>query len=185
MTRLWTLLPLLGIAGCAKKPAVKATPPPVTPAPKRTPIPPLTVATGAGSGDKRDPVKKVRLYTIKWQSAALTLAEGVGIQEGRMNAVTGTVYEGQKAKSTFAAETGYAKKATQTLFLKGKVEVRSPQHGAVLRAAKLEWLPNVQRYRATGSVTLSTPTGISGPMPELLATSDLRRFGTPDLFDQR
>lgn len=144
----------------------------------------LNVATTAGGADRRDPEKGVRLYRLDWKSAALTLGRS-GIQEGKMNGVSGTVFESEKPKSTFTATTGYAKKETQTLYLEGRVEVKSPRYRATLRARKLEWLPDVKRYRATGDVTITTPDGISGPMPELLATSDLRRFGTPDMFDRR
>ena len=153
----------------------------------------LNIVTTAGTADRRDPVKDAKLYTISWKSAAITLGRDAKdrgtIKEGTMNAVNGIVYEAEKGvdkpKSTFTADSGYAKKATQTLFLEGRVVVKSPAYNATLKAKKLEWLPDVKRYRATGNVTLTTPTGTSGPMPELLATSDLKRFGTPDLFDKR
>lgn len=144
----------------------------------------MNVATTEGTADWRDPKGDARLYSVAWKSSALTLGRS-GLREGAMNDVSGTVYEADRAKSTFTAKKGYAKRETQTLYLEGQVVVKSPQYQATLRAQKLEWLPDVKRYRATGGVTLSTPTGISGPMPELLATSDLRRFGTPDMFDQR
>ncbi len=186
------LLPACGVllvTGCAKKPASNAKAGTKSGTEKTSGKEPkqeetVNVVTTAGTADKRDPVKNVKLYTISWKGAGLTLGR-TGIQEGKMNGVSGTVYEAEKPKSTFTAETGYAKKETQTLFLEGKVIVKSPAYSATLRARKLEWLPDVKRYRATGDVTLSTPNGISGPMPELLATADLKRFGTPDTFDKR
>ncbi|RYG88284.1 LPS export ABC transporter periplasmic protein LptC [bacterium] len=144
----------------------------------------IPVAMNEGTADRRDPEKNVKLYTVSWQTALLILGRA-GIQEGKMNGVTGTVYQEEKTKSTFAAETGYAKKETQTLYLEGKVVVKSPEYGATLRAEKLEWLPDVKRYRATGNVTLTTPNGAMGPIPVMLATSDLQRVGTPDLFSPK
>lgn len=171
------------VGGCAKKPATLVNS--GTNGPKKPenvePEERLGVVTTAGTADRRDPVKNTKLYTVTWKSSALELARE-GIREGKMNDVGGTVYEEEKAKSTFTADTGYAKKETQTLFLEGRVVVKSPQYRSTLRAKKLEWLPDVKRYKATGNVTVDGPWGQIGPADELLASSDLKTIGTPKAF---
>ena len=178
---------LLG-AGCAKKetaPASSAPAPSATSAanaPEKTETPgSLNVATTAGSADRTDPVTGAKLYDIQWKSAAITIGRA-GLQEGRMNGVSGTVYEEGRKKSAYTAETGYAKKASGDLRLEGRVVVKSPQYGSTLTARKLEWLPDVKRYRATGEVRVTGEWGTIGPADVLLATSDLKTVGTPDAF---
>ncbi len=172
---------LLLAGGCAKRRAAPAEAA-ASPAPKAAAKPEsLNVATTAGSADRTNPRTGARLYTVAWKSAALTLAKS-GIQEGRMNGVSGTVYEDGKPKSTYSAETGYARKASGDLRLEGRVVVKSPRYGSTLTARKLEWLPDVKRYRASGDVRVSGDWGVMGPADVLLATSDLKIVGTPENF---
>lgn len=180
MRTAFLLAALLVLAGCAKKRAVPASVnagKAVTNAAEERPET-LNVATTAGSADKTDPASGAKLYSIQWKSAAITIGRK-GLEEGRMNGVSGTVYEEGKAKSTYTAETGFAKRESGDLRLEGRVVVKSPQYGSTLTARKLEWLPDVRRYRATGDVRVTGAWGVIGPTDSLVATSDLKTVGTP------
>lgn len=183
----------LVLAGCSRKGGETASAngagngagnaAPNSPAEPKKPEPaPLNVATTGGSADKRDEKSGKRLYSIAWKTALITLGPK-GLQEGTMNAVTGTIYQEEKPKSTFSAETGYAKKETKTLRLERRVTVRSTTSKLVLTAEKLEWLPDVKRLRASGNV-LVTDGSTAMRAPVLDATPDLRKVGTPDAFSR-
>jgi hypothetical protein len=148
------------------------------------------------------------IYKIWWESAQLDYGEE-GAFGGQMKTVRGEIYEDGKVKSTFTADSGSADKTTSLLKLSGRVRVKSvgadakdPKAAAngseqvELTCERLEWRnagtsagPDKKPtgvIQAMGNVTVKMATGGKvGPLPEILATADLKTVGTPEAFKNR
>jgi hypothetical protein len=51
-----------------------------------------------------------------------------------------------------------------------------------MTALKLKWMPERKLIEASGHVMLESSDYIVGPFESILATPDLKKFGTPDTF---
>jgi hypothetical protein len=96
--------------------------------------------------------------------------------------VSGRIYRGGIVASRFRAPKGTFDRQAKTLELREGVTVTSEERGLVLTARRIVWTESVNLIRAEGGVRIKGSLFESGPSNLLVATSDLRRFGTPDRF---
>ncbi len=137
----------------------------------------VTEATSTRSGDKGE-----KLWTISWESANLGIQDGK--QFGSMKKVKGTTFETGKEAATFSSDQAEADKAEDRLILEGSVRVESfKTPKAVMTAKKVEWLPNLKVFKASGDVLIDAERGIVGPIDHVYVSSDLSKMGTsPEYF---
>lgn len=101
---------------------------------------------------------------------------------GSMTGVSGEIYDRDQVASRFSANTADANKAQDTLQLSGNVDLSSEKPASHLHCRSLAWDPAQRVVKATGNVTLETPSYDLGPVPELWATPNLSQAGTPSEF---
>jgi hypothetical protein len=144
---------------------------------------PKTVNASPGSATRLGPPpKRAKLWTVRWKGARIDFGEG-GKFSGSMDKVTGELYdETGKVASTFQGQDGQADKAQDVLRLSGQVKIVSKEHKASLFCDKVEYQPGRNLIRAVGNVRIESESGILNAGQEVLATSDLKRVATPNLF---
>lgn len=120
-------------------------------------------------------------WVLSAESSSVVLAQGQEI-DAEVQGVTGELYRDGKLASRYEARTGVANDARRTLKLKGTVRVTSEERKIVLSAAEIEWVDDRQLIAARGSVWIRSDAYEMGPLPELWATPDLSRIGSPDRF---
>jgi hypothetical protein len=99
-----------------------------------------------------------------------------------MSDVLGTIYGKGKDDLQFSAKTGAADKATKFLKLRGNVRVRSVEKDETLTAQEIDYDADSKVLTAIGNVRLTGHVGTIGTFSKLMATSDFKLVGTPDLF---
>ncbi len=117
-----------------------------------------------------------------------------GAATGTLKGVTGEIYDKGELSSRFSGDDGEADQSKQTFVLrghvmvtskvkpKGKREIPAEMKEMKLTAAVIRWDPLAKKFKATGSVMISGPSYEMGPYPEIWATPDLNKMGTPDRF---
>ena len=170
----------LCLAGCIERPALK---PSHAADPKAKPGQPLNLSEG--SADVYSPVpKRAHLWSVHWMSAQLATTEGMELSGGKMQTVTGQVYEGSKVGSIFSSDKGQGDRASGEMNLSGKVRVEAKQNGIALSCDELVYRSKARLYEAQGNVRISTASGVSGSSDRILATADLKTLGTPNVFSR-
>ncbi len=96
--------------------------------------------------------------------------------------VTGELFEKGKIASRYQSDKGEANDVKRTLQLDGRVKITSEAQKVVLTADRVEWMEDRQMISARGSVWVKSADYEMGPLPELWATPDLKRVGSPDRF---
>jgi len=167
--RFLALFAALALAGCGSSGPKKSQP---KEAPKE---PAKSIASGPITLTQKD-AKGNAAWEVKGDASQIVYADGKA--EGQLANVSGTV-EGDKC--AFTAKLAKANQKSEELELTGSVVVTSKE-GNVLKANKVTWMKGQGLIRATGDVTFVSPSYTSGPFPALVASSDLKRIGTPDSF---
>lgn len=170
------------LIGCGKSadkkktPEAKNEPEAAKNAPKDIAIA-TTQATSTRSGENGQ-----KLWIISWESANLGIQDGK--QFGSMKSVKGTTFEAGKEAATFSSDLAEADKAEDRLILEGDVRVESfKTPKAVMTAKKVEWLPQLKVFKASGDVLIDAERGIVGPIDHIYVSSDLSKMGTsPEYF---
>ncbi|HEY0868198.1 MAG TPA: hypothetical protein VGE01_12505 [Fimbriimonas sp.] len=144
---------------------------------------PKTVNASPGQATRLGPPpKRSKLWTVRWKGARIDFGDE-GRFSGYMERVTGSIYDDfGKEASTFQGQAGQADKAKDILRLSGQVKVVSKQHKASLFCDKVEYQPDRKVIRAVGNVRIVSDSGTLDAGNEILATPDLRRVATPNLF---
>jgi hypothetical protein len=154
--------------------------------PKEKPTPTGVVNSLGGSSDIYSTgAKRVELWTVSWQQMAVKLGKD-GVSEGRMHGVHATIYRGSGDGVTVSSEYGSGDKLDskhKMLELTGNVTVRSKDKKSVLTCNSLRYDPSTRLLYASGNVLFKNPVGSIGTFSQLLATSDLKKVGTPDEFN--
>ena len=96
--------------------------------------------------------------------------------------VSGELFQKGEVASRYQSEKGLANDVKRTLRLDGKVQVTSEAQKVTLTADRVEWMEDRQLIAARGSVWVKSADYEMGPLPELWATPDLKRVGSPDRF---
>ena len=99
-----------------------------------------------------------------------------------INQANGHLLEGDQIASRFTADEGEGDRSSGRLVLMGNVRITSEQDGIVLTAEKLTYSETDGLIYAEGNVLIDSKDWMSGPFAKLVATPDLKRFGTPDRF---
>lgn len=120
-------------------------------------------------------------WSVKAKESQVTLASS-GKVRGSLIGVSAVVYERGKPASRIRADRGEADQSTGVLELAGNVQVVAEERGTTIRARRLKWNVESGLLEAEGDVSVVTESYTVGPYPRLMATADLRRFGTPDHF---
>lgn len=144
------------------------------------PVPERRVATGPAEVVRRGQ-DRAPTWSASSASADLRYA-GENAFGGEFENVRGKLFSKGEAASDFQAKRGIARQESETLVLEGAVRIVGLKSKAVLSATRVEWRPERELIEASGDVRVTTPDYSVGPFPSLLATPDLRRFGTPDTF---
>lgn len=150
--------------------------------------------TGSGTATLRDTEgdRPIR-YILKWMSSQLDYSQEQGALGGRLEGVSGELYQEGKLASRFTAEHATANKATNLLRLEGNVVVEGlevdekgkvvgKEISATLRCHRVEWNTKQKMMRAFEQVTIVSRQGTVGPLNELWCEPSVRRAGTPGFF---
>lgn len=132
-------------------------------------------------------------YILKWTSSQLDYSQEQGALGGRLEGVSGELYQEGKLASRFKAEHATANKAKNLLRLEGNVvieglevdgkgKVVSQEVSATLRCHRMEWNTKQEMMRAFEQVTVVSRQGTVGPLSELWCEPSVRRAGTPGFF---
>ena len=169
------ILILVGCGGGAKKPVSAPAKPKEEPT-KSVATGPVEIVQKEVVGEEKAP------GAVAWQVAGkrsqITFAEGKAT--GMLYDVEGTLH-GEKTETKFTAKQGKVDQKSDSLELTGDITATASD-GGVLRADKLIWLKERGLVRALGHVRYSGGGYQAGEFEELLATSDLKKMGTPDMF---
>lgn len=175
-TFVFSLAALALVAGCGS--SNKAAEPKQAEPPKK--VTPKAIQMGPVELIQKD-AKLGPQWSVKGKSAQMTMSED-GKGSGDLFEVSGTMFDKNEPAATFTAKQGHADQAAETLNLMGNVVVTAKESSAKLVADHVRWLADRQLIEATGNVTMKTQDYSIGPFPVLLATPDLKSFGTPDRF---
>ena len=136
--------------------------------------------TGSGETTIREPSgdRPIR-YIIRWKETELDYTLEEGPLGGKLDAVSGELFQDGKPGSTFTANSAVADKSKNLLTLTGKVIAIGRDPKAKLECEKLEWRTDKKLLKATGKVTITFEQGVIGPVDELWCLPDLKMAGTP------
>lgn len=126
--------------------------------------------------------KRERVFEVHWQKSDLRAVSGEKVGSGQFDDVTGQLFKADKGVANFESKYGEVDQAQNLLTLTGNVSVKGTDPEATLTCSRLVYDANAKVIRAEGNVRIDGKTGTLGPMPELLATPDLKTVATPDMF---
>ncbi|MBL8087296.1 MAG: hypothetical protein JNM85_04395 [Chthonomonas sp.] len=170
---------LFMLCGCGAKPT--APKPEVKPESSATASEPARkVNTGAGAMTQTSPEGK-SLWTVKWSTGGVSL-DGEGRAAGQFDQVTGSLYQDGTEGSTFSAPKAVADQKAGVLSLSPGVHIKQVGGDLALSADSVRYLDAYQLIEARGNVRIVSKSYNVGPLPAMLATADMRRVGTPDVF---
>ena len=93
--------------------------------------------------------------------------------------VKGTTYNDGKVACRCAGDRAEADKAANRLLIVGNVVVESLESPkASMKAKKVEWLPDLKVFKASGDVLVEGEGAVVGPASQLYASPDLKKIGT-------
>ncbi|MCU0315651.1 MAG: LPS export ABC transporter periplasmic protein LptC [Fimbriimonadaceae bacterium] len=151
---------------------------------------PRDIATGGVTITAREDQGQTA-WIVKAESSRTTLTQDQ-TSIGTLRKVTADLFEDGKIASRLFADEAVANQSTKELFAKGNVRIVADQlpnssttqspEPTVLTANEMEWGQDKSFVRAKGAVTVKSNVFILGPFPELWATPDLTKFGTPNQF---
>jgi hypothetical protein len=109
--------------------------------------------------------------------------------QAQLQQVEGEIYEDGDLASRFRGEEGELDQGRQRLELREDVRVVSVESEEIeqeltLSADRIVYQEENGYISAEGNVTVESDQFVFGPVPELLATPDLRLFGTPEEFEE-
>lgn len=150
---------------------------------EKAPEPAQQVFTQAASATRRSETPpRNPLWKISWQSATLDFDQSGGLS-GIFKTVSGDLYRKEERASRFSAASGEAHRESGDLALKGSVLVESIANSSALRCDEVHYASKgKQLITATGDVQLRGDWGTVTGLSKVIATPDLKTFGTPDLF---
>jgi lipopolysaccharide export system protein LptA len=125
--------------------------------------------------------KHERRWNLKWQQAQVSGDES-NLTSGNLTGVTGTIYGAKAETLLFSSEAGKADKQARLLTLNGQVQIKSQKQHETLTADEVDYDAQTKVLTAIGNVRLARRVGAIGTFSKLMATSDFKRVGTPDLF---
>jgi len=169
----------------------------------------VKINTSNGEAIERKVPSREISYHIKWETAQVAAGDK-GISAGRMDTVSGEMYDKGEVVNTFKADHADADRSKQLLILTGHVQVDSKgnqdastvpvqgsqappaQKSARIVCERLEWhaVEKVflgRRYysgtvKAFHNIDLTGSYGVISGLDELWATPDLTHVGTPEMF---
>lgn len=113
------------------------------------------------------------MWRITWKAAEVVSTGEAKV--GNMSGVKGETYDKENVASTFESESAEADNKVNRLILKGKVKITA-SNGTML-ADRVEFDGKQSLYKATGTVTFESESGIVGPMDSLFASSHTDKAG--------
>jgi hypothetical protein len=153
------------------------------PKPKHHTDPPITVESGPGTAHAFGPMPdRLLRWMIGWKSMQLNALDDKP-EGGTMSGVSGTIYDDHgKANLTFSSRTAIGDSENQKLRLHGDVRVTSTERQETLISDALAYDAAAKLLTATGNVRFQGNVGSIGTFSELMATSDYKLIGTPQMF---
>jgi hypothetical protein len=125
---------------------------------------------------------RVPVWKITWKNATLDVDQAGGLS-GVFRQVNGEMFKKERAASKFSAASGEAHRESGDLALTGDVVVHSTSNSSTLRCDHVHYSSKgKQLITATGRVRLQGHWGAVSGLATVIATPDLKTFGTPDLF---
>lgn len=173
------VLPIAMVAGCGSSGSSQSKPRPAPEKPDPT-APRRQLESRDVTVAQRDE-RRVPQWTIKGDKALINVSEN-GKFSGTLEGVTGELYQDGRAASRFSAQRGEADQNRDTLSATGDVTITDTKTGTKLIAEHMKWLASRKLIEASGNVRVIGTDYEVGPMPRVLATPDLKKFGTPDRF---
>ena len=140
----------------------------------------IAIVTTGGKNTRMDEKTRKALWDISWESANLMMIDGQ--QSGQMFKVKGTTYTEGAIASTFSGDHAEADKAANRLVIEGNVRVKSQKTAktpeTTMIAKKVEWLPDLKVFKASGDVIVESEQAVIGPTNQLFVSAELDRIGT-------
>jgi hypothetical protein len=135
------------------------------------------------------------VWVVSWKSAEANLLTE-NDYSGRMNGISGMIYERGRPIGSFTADVAQAYRESDRLTLTGHVRLTSDmpdsmqRHGeppdkAVLTCDELEWDVGEDLVKAKKNVIMDTSDYRMGTFPQLWCTPGFDLLGTPELFQVR
>ncbi len=130
-------------------------------------------------------------WVAKASRSSLVVADQAS--KAMLTDVDGEIYMNGAVASRFSADQAEADNATRELVMNGHVVIKSeppppgvksslPAQPVEINADRAKWLDDRRVVAAQGSVWVRSSVYQMGEYPELWATQDLRKIGTPDRF---
>jgi hypothetical protein len=127
--------------------------------------------------------KREKIWSIKWDSVELDIAEDLHEVGGTMKGVGGEFWRDGGRASTFIANNAGNAKGSQVLKLWGGVKVTSESPNTYIRCDSLVYDGSTGLMTASGNIE-----AVQGGLKfygatKILADARLQQMGTPELFD--
>lgn len=172
---------MLLLSGCSSpKPASSANP---VPSPKESETPESVrrvVESGKFKLESTNSAGKT-VWILNGEAVRAGLEES-GNNEFFVTTATGEIYTDGEVASTFTADEAKASTETKKLVLDQNVMIKSNSQKLTLKADKITWMEERQLFAASGNVKIDSKTWQLGDMPEVWATPDLSKIGSPNKF---
>lgn len=166
---------VLAVAGCGG--GSKGPQAPVKPA---EPVQAHAVGTGPGTMTQQDE-KQQPSWRVNWKAGQVVYDEHEKAR-GEFSQVTGDLYSAGKPATKFTADRAKADQTDQTLTLSGGATLNSIDHPWTMNADQIRWMDGYKLLEVSGHVKIKGDDVELSNLPSLLATSDMRRVGTPNTF---
>ena len=178
---------MLALAGCGRQGRIEKDPEKSTP-PERRGI----VTTGGTTTKRKQGDASVIVWVVSWKSAEANFLTEKDYS-GRMNGISGMIYERGRPVGSFTADLARAYRESDRLTLSGNVKLTSdlpdsmqrhgePPEKAVLTCDELEWDAGEDLVKAKKNVIMDASEYKMGAFPELWCTPGFDLVGTPALF---
>lgn len=130
--------------------------------------------------------KGEQLFLVRFQQGQTSIATDgpMGDTTGTFHDVSGDIYQGAKTASTFIAKEGQGDQKKQILTLSNQVRVTSKDPPAVLTCDRMIYDGKRKLIKAIGNVRVMGTWSNEDAIKEVWATPNLKKFATPDSFDQ-
>lgn len=136
-----------------------------------------------GSFTVYDQEKRLKRWTVHWKSAQLEYSPDGNQVGGKMESVTGILYDKGKEGSTFEAGAAFVEKGSTILNLGGGVVVKSALPNGSMRCNKISYESEKGIVDAVGEIEVRQFGYVFSGVEHVKAKTNLSVVATPDLFE--
>ena len=162
---------MVALVGCGGK---AAKPKPA----EKTPIKQIHLNLSKGSAPHFGPPPKSELeWKLYWQEGKVA-ADKSKDMDGDFKQVRAEIFNHGVIQTTVNGDQARGSRAPNRLVLSGNIVISAVDQATTLTCSGATYDAGSKTYRATGKVIVKSNSGTLGPLDELWATEDLRRFSS-------